>query len=545
MRHFYKVFLILVLLTGIGCSDETSIFEDGLKTDLYVEGNAATLKSAISYAKSGVLKVQTIEMAMAGDGTAKAGDYPLTLIATVNPPSFPGSEPLTATHAYLDGDYVFVSYNKAGDVYQGALDVIDVSDPNIPKVRSRLYYSNADINSLAYSGGYIYAVGAINAETSDIATFNSFIARIPVSNGVLTTDQIIYGFQPGYNATDVVVDGSRAVVTSGKEGAVASYSTSDLRIIDEVFMTDARSLTSWLGGYAVLDGGSGVRVLNSSLSESSLISIGTDLGATSKKTLGTWQTNILVPEAEQGVGIYEGSSGALISYLSIPVIPGNILASEAVTNAVSVNDDLLFMANGGAGLALAELLASTITAAGTINLEGSVNFVTSEGDYAFVASGADGLQIIKLNRPPKTLINACSDLPPYNGSVVLNVAPTEALSFQGGKQLDAIGDEGFLLLCGSWTVSEQVTVSADGVLRLFGTMAIGTNQDKGSLTVGSGALLQIEGNVTIYGDLILEDGARVEFLGNSSVIDIFGDVSSGKEATVAGKFRDVRHKIRE
>ena len=83
-------------------------------------------------------------------------------------------------------------------------------------------------------------------------------------------------------------------------------------------------------------------------------------------------------------------------------------AGDAVTNAVSVNDDLLFMANGGAGLALAELLASTITTAGTIDLDGSVNYVTSEGDYAFVASGADGLQIIKLNRPPKTLVNACS-----------------------------------------------------------------------------------------------------------------------------------------
>jgi predicted RNA-binding protein len=141
------------------------------------------------------------------------------------------------------------------------------------------------------------------------------------------------------------------------------------------------------------------------------------------------------------------------------------------------------------------------------------------------------------------LINACDDLPPYDGSVVLNVGSAEALSFQGGKQLDAIINEGFLLLCGSWTVSDQVTVAPDAVLRLFGTMAIGTNQERGALTVGRGALLQIEGNVTIYGDLILEDGARVEFLGDSSVIDIFGDVSSGRGSTVAGKFRDVRNKI--
>jgi len=88
-----------------------------------------------------------------------------------------------------------------------------------------------------------------------------------------------------------------------------------------------------------------------------------------------------------------------------------------------------------------------------------------------------------------------------------------------------------------------VSIAPGGVLRLFGTLAIGSNQDRGALTVGAGALLQIEGNVTIYGDLIMEDGAQVEFLGDSSVIDIFGDVSAGREATVSGKFRDVRQKF--
>ncbi|MDM9631666.1 hypothetical protein [Robiginitalea aurantiaca] len=542
MKHFYKGLVLAALLVWTGCSDETVVYEDGLKTDLYVETNAAALKSAISYDKSGVLKVIPPGVGMPEGTMAMAGDYPLTLIATVNPPSFPGEEPLTATHADLDGDYVFVGYNKAGDVYQGAIDVIDISDPNIPQVRSRLFYSNADINSLAFSNGYIYAVGAINAETSDIATGNSFIARIPVSFGVFDTEKIIYGFQQGFNANDVLVDGSRAIVTSGKQGVVAAYNTSDLAIAEEMYVEDARSLTTWLDGYAVLDAGSGVRLLNAALTETSLIPIGTDLGETSKKTLGIWENKILVPEAAQGAGIYNGTSGTLLQYVAIPTIPSEVSPDQAVTNAVSVNDDLLFMANGGAGLALAELLASTITTAGTINLDGSVNYVISKDDYAFVASGSDGLQIIQLNRPPKTLLNACSDLSSYDGSSILNVGFGESLAFQGGKQLDQINDEGFLILCGSWTVSQHVDIAPDAVLRLFGTLAIGTNADKGSLTVSAGSLLQIEGNVTIYGDLILEDGAQVEFIGNS-IIDIFGDVSAGREATVSGTFRDVRNKF--
>ncbi len=545
MRHFYKAFLIGALLGGISCSDETVVYEDGLKTDLFLETSSAALKSAISYSKAGVLKVNPDGKPLAVDGSAPAGDYPLTLIATVNPPSFPGEPPLTASHAFLDGSYVYVGYNRAGDVYQGAIDVVDISDPNVPQVRSRLSYSNADINSIAYSGGYIYAVGAINAETSDLADFNSFIARIPVSSGVLETDGISYGFQPGYNATDVVAEGDRVVVSSGKQGAVAAYSIPDLSISEEFFADDARSITAYREGYAVLDGGSGVRILGADLSETGLIPITSDLGATSKKTLDTWEDRILVPEGALGTGIYEGSSGALLQYVGIPGIPPGLPGDEAVTNAVASNDDLLFMANGGAGLALADLLASNVTTAGSINMDGSVNYVTSDGDYAFVASGADGLQIIKLNRPPKTLVNACAELPAYEGSSILNVGFGESQRYQGGKQLDAINDEGFLTLCGSWTVSDQVTIFSEGVLRLFGTMAIGSNQDPGSLTVASGALLQIEGSVTIYGDLILEDGARVEFLGTNSIIDIFGTVASGKEATVSGTFRDVRNKFRD
>jgi hypothetical protein len=543
MRKYYVVWLIGALTGLIGCSDETVVYEDGLKTDLYLETNSAALKSAISYSKAGVLKINPQGKPLAVDGSAPAGDYPLTLIATVNPPSFPGEPPLTASHAYLDGDYVYVGYNRAGDVYQGAIDVVDISDPFVPQVRSRLSYSNADINSVAYSGGYIYAVGAINAETSDIATFNSFIARIPVSSGVLETDGIAYAFQPGYNATDVVAGEGRLVVSSGKQGAIVAYTTPELAVMEEFFADDARSITPFKEGYAVLDGGSGVRILGPDLSETGMIPISSDLGATSKKALDTWEDRVLVPEGALGMGIYEGSSGALVQYVAIPGIPDGLPGEEAVTNAVAANDDLLFMANGGAGLALAELLASNVTTAGSINMDGSVNYVTSDGDYAFVASGADGLQIIKLNRPPKTLVNACSELPPYDGSSVLNVGFGESGRFQGGKQLDAINDEGFLLLCGTWTVSQQVTIFPEGVLRLFGTMAIGSNQDQGSLTVSSGALLQIEGSVTIYGDLILEDGARVEFLGTNSIIDIFGSVSSGKQATVSGTFRDVRGKF--
>ncbi len=57
------------------------------------------------------------------------------------------------------------------------------------------------------------------------------------------------------------------------------------------------------------------------------------------------------------------------------------------------------------------------------------------------------------------------------------------------------------------------------------------------------ATLRIEGNLTIYGDLVLEDDSTLEFIGDQSVVNIFGDVRFGNNVTVSGNFEDVRNKF--
>ncbi|UWX56435.1 hypothetical protein NYZ99_09730 [Maribacter litopenaei] len=49
--------------------------------------------------------------------------------------------------------------------------------------------------------------------------------------------------------------------------------------------------------------------------------------------------------------------------------------------------------------------------------------------------------------------------------------------------------------------------------------------------------------MTIYGDLNIEDGATVEFLGNNSMANIFGSVNKSGNATVTGTFLDVKDKF--
>ena len=210
-----------LVLFVVSCSDETTVYRDQLQDDVSVETNESTLEGSISFDDAGVLEIFD-ENQLSGKTSKndqQAGDYPLTLIAQVSAPSFTGVENLGATHVAIDGDYAYVSYNTVEDGYAGGIDIVNVSDPNNPLVTGRLYYTNADINALAYDNGYVYAAGGFDSEKSTRSDFNSFVAKIAVSDGRFNLGAgIEYGFQEGFNATDVKISSDKVYVTSGGNG---------------------------------------------------------------------------------------------------------------------------------------------------------------------------------------------------------------------------------------------------------------------------------------------------------------------------------------
>ena len=121
---------LFALIFSISCSDSTTVFVDG-EDDIQMETNTAVLDNSINYDDSGVLDIyeedQNIGVqSKSNDG--QAGDYPLTLVAQVNPPSFNGGENLTASHVHIVGDYAYVSYNTIDSDYVGGIDIIYVGE---------------------------------------------------------------------------------------------------------------------------------------------------------------------------------------------------------------------------------------------------------------------------------------------------------------------------------------------------------------------------------------------------------------------------------
>ncbi len=534
------------LALTVSCSDETTVFDDP-QDNIRLENNEQILENSIVYDYSGVLDIAEEDIITGKSSSSgkvdEAGDYPLTLVAQINPPSFSGGENLTATHVHVDGDYAYVSYNTAEDGYAGAIDVINVRNPLEPAVTSRLYYSNADVNSIEYNDGYVYAVGGVDSEKSVRATSNSFVAKIPVSGGRMSTGAIIYGFQEGFNSTDIEVSPSQVVVSSGGDGTVTIYDKRDMTIIKEAAFQDLRSVSSYNGQFAVLDASKGVSILDSELNIIKEIEINTDFGAGTKRTLAFNGDKVIVSEGTKGAGLYSVSSGSLIEYLPILIDPNTTSSEDKETNAVATNEEVILMANGGAGLCLSEDKGNGPGLVGVIELEGSINFVESKDDYIFAAAGKNGLQIIKLNRPSQSLAAECASLDTYSGSSKLVINEGQDIAFRGSKRFGSIKVSGSLLMCGSWTVRNDVDVIENGLMEMNGTLVVGSNKKRKKITVEAGAVLRIEGNLTIYGDLELKDNSTIEFIGSNSVVNIFGDVKIDDNVTISGDFDDAQDKF--
>ncbi|MGB6151691.1 MAG: hypothetical protein WBG48_06840, partial [Pricia sp.] len=332
------------------------------------------------------------------------------------------------------------------------------------------------------------------------------------------------------------------LVSSGKDGYLVSYKKSDLSVQKEAPFADLRSIALDFGDFAILDGSTGVSFLDSEFNIINSISIDSDFGDFAKRTIAITDQEVIVSEGSKGAGIYS-KAGNFKKYLPILINPEGTAQSDIVTNAVAVNENAVFMANGGAGLSISEDQGNNTDMVGVLDLNGSINFVASEGDYAFAASGKAGLQIVKLNRPNPSLEARCSELLEYNGNANLSVAQGDTEEYKGSKRFNKITVDGSLLLCGTWSVNNGMTVNPDGLFEMNGNIFIGRNNKRKNVTVSKNATLRIEGTLTIYGDLVLEDGATLQFIGDNSVANIFGQVVKSDSAEVKGIFDDLRNQF--
>ena len=334
-------------------------------------------------------------------------DFSLTLVAEVSPPSINGQD-LQATSITMKQNKAIVSYNMRGAQYLGAIDVFNIRRKNRPRLKSQALFLDTDINSVSYDDGYVYAAEATgDGSFPDPAVLEKILLN--GNNLVLENNQQLP--LTSYAGTGVSAFGNTIFSTSGDDGGLFSFNQESFTLITSIPLHDARWVDVADDKVIVVQGTPGqISVYN----ESDLSLLGTysftgaDI-AESKSTVEIVGEKAFIAAGTGGVQVLSVNSGVVVGSVPRPD-PASLGLDESVvvTNSVSVDDDLLFISNGEAGVYVAQgdddfddtgsEEQQEITLLGMLRFEDlqSVNHVAYKSGYLIIASGLGGLKIVEI-----------------------------------------------------------------------------------------------------------------------------------------------------
>lgn len=517
-------------------SDDNALGED---EKVILNSNSESLNNRIDHSGSGVLDLVVSSSISGKTIETEAGTFPMSLLAEVTPPIYNGRT-LMATHVDVKDNYVYVSYNTQGETYLGGIDVIDISTPNNPKLVVQAILPNVDISTVLFDNGKLYISGAIDADLNEVSS-PAFVAQMPLQSGLLTKDYILNSLT-GYVGTGLAVTDSKYYAVSGNNGVIAKLDKSTNVLETTIPVDDLRAMGHIGNKIVVLSGTGSVKVYNAgTLSLETSFKVSVDV-ADAKRTIDFQGNNVLVSQGYSGLGVYNLNTGAIQQSFTVPKAAIDEDPSDVVTNAVSVNGDYAYVANGAAGISVYKTADGILNLLGTIDLSGSSNYVKSVGDYIYVASGNGGLKIIK-----KVSVSSidCSNFAIYKGGQWLNVNSGDSFSYQGSTSLQGINVNQNLTFCGSLAVKQGININSGGVFTMKGSMAQGNyNSNSNNFNFNINGTFKVEGSIVIYGNLIMNSGAKLEFLGSNSEITVYGKVTKNNGVSIIGTYKDTFNKLK-
>ena len=337
----------------------------------------------------------------------------LTLTAEVLSPTV-GGQVVQATSVWATkNDKAIVSYNMRGAAALGALDYFTKLTNGRPRLRSSVSFTDSDISAVVTDGSWAYSAVA----TEDVAfPFPAVLERIRVQGDRFRLAQNLRVPLTSFAGTSVMSTDDEVYVTSGDGGGVFAYDAATLSLLGEFALDDAR----WV---AWDEDNARVVVLQGTPGRLSVFREGSFPGG-SMNLLNTFPfPGADVAESKSAVEIVGGKAfiaagpeGVQIMCLNNGQIVGSVPRpdpaslgldpSVVVTNAVTVDDDLLFISNGEAGVYAAageDDFDSTpcgaqqqITVLGQLQFDNlqSVNHVVYRNKRLFVAAGLGGIKVV-------------------------------------------------------------------------------------------------------------------------------------------------------
>lgn len=367
MKTFTIVLIgIFIFLFGCQKDPEVAKYDDQPKSRLKVKNQVIRVVPV-----SGLKTFQAEELG-----------FIFTLVAEVDAPEVSG-QTVQATHVAIEDNMAYVSYNMRGPQNMGALDIIDITNPALPVIVKTLIFENKDINSVGLFNGQVVVAG----QDSNGAFYgfvdlddeeNTLEVHRLVSHsavGMTISDELVYVVS-AKNGGLTIIDGE------GTEAFFPIFDARSVAVGEEVFVLSKEKIQNMNGGEIILDPD---YVQNAS-----------------KADLEISEQYLFAALNRGGTHIYDAGALSLLHAIPKPATPDGSDPENYVTNSVSFNDPLMFLANGGAGIAVNKRVWNEGTEQddfiefGYFDFGGplSSNFVKSRGNFIFVATGLGGLKIL-------------------------------------------------------------------------------------------------------------------------------------------------------
>lgn len=352
-----------------------------------------------------------IELEAEGTGTAsyltqaKADfAYALTYVARV-PAVTVGSGIVMASDIKVNGNTAYIAYNTQGERFAGAVQILDISDKAKPRITREIQFSDLKVNKLFLDGKTLVFGGGANP---DRYAFRSYVGKIDLDK--IDSAQIgssIKGLR-SYATTGITKHGNSYYVGVGARDGGIEVLNGDLAETSFLPYPDVRDLDRYESGVVAVSGmtdnsnATGKVLLVGENGKNTELPLQNFKSDYAKSTVQMNSHQAFLGLSQLGFQVIDLKSQATVFSLANPDSDVN-----HVTNSVSCEGDLVFVANGEYGFRVLTIADSQATGAGFASLVGyhslmgaaydgqrySANDLRYANGYLFVASGAGGVNV--------------------------------------------------------------------------------------------------------------------------------------------------------
>lgn len=333
--------------------------------------------------------------------------------------------PVHANDVFIQGNRAYIAYNYAGDMFKGAIQIVDISNPGEPEILTELKFSSMDINTLEmYSSKQLLFGGQADP---DQFGFRSFVGSIdlgdlPEVEIEIDIDSIAASIVDleSYATTAIAVQGSSVYVGVGAKDGLIQILNSSLVVDSNIDVPDIRDLQKYSNGIVAIAGttdndADNGRVLiyrSNDLDNPIVIDILNFSSDFHKATIEMYNAKYaFLGLSEAGLKVLDITEDENNSeFVFVLENPTASYTTKTNTNSVSTDSNYIFSANGEYGFRVLRVLnmggknAAFAEMVGFFPFEGlsegglpySANHIEYKANHLFVASGVGGVNIYYL-----------------------------------------------------------------------------------------------------------------------------------------------------